>query len=540
MKKNSSYIIVAAILILSSCSKSFLNTKDVTTASEQNFYQTPSDAFQAMVGVYSGLKTAVGENTSGIVTMSEVLSDNAFGGTGYGDGYGWELMDEFDKNRSPADQNIFSGPWSDYYAAIFRANMLLKNIGQVKWSGSTDLSKTYLAESRFIRAYCYFDLARMFGNVPLITQPTIANVPQASADSVYSLIAQDLQYAIANLSATSYQNQDPSTYGRVTKWAAEALMARVFLYYTGYYGKADLTGIVTKADALKYTEDVIANSGLGLVSKFANLWPAASGKNYAGENNKETVFAVKYTFTGDYNGNADGNQWMVMFGIRYGVNSQITPYAQGWGGATVNPNLWNAYSIADSGRQKATIVSIAGEGLPRGGSASDIEKDQREYTGYYWKKYTPMSDSAGNSLAQNLGSPSFQIGQYQDYIAIRYSDVLLMAAELGSGNAQSYFDAVRQRALGAGFVQVPVNQASIMTERRLEFAGEGIRYWDLLRQGIDVAASAIAETTTLLNGGVPATVTISADKIKATKGLSQIPYNQITLSNGVLKQNAGW
>ncbi len=317
-------------------------------------------------------------------------------------------------------------------------------------------------------------------------------------------------------------------------------MARVYLYYTGYYGKSDLVGVVTKANALSYVEDIIANGGFGLVDNFANLWPAASVNNYAGEDNKETVFAIKYTYTGDWSGNSDGNSWMVMFGIRYGVNTQITPYAQGWGGCTVNAKLWNAYSAADTVRQKASIISIADEGLPRGGSATDIQKDQREYTGYYWKKYTPMSDAAGRSLAEKLGSPSFMIGQYEDYVSIRYADVLLMAAELGSSNAQAYFDAVRKRALGAGFVQTPVNQANIMGERRLEFAGEGIRYWDLLRQGVSVAASTIAETATLLTGGAPATTTISAAKIQTTKGLSQIPNTQVTLSNGVLKQNAGW
>jgi hypothetical protein len=139
-----------------------------------------------------------------------------------------------------------------------------------------------------------------------------------------------------------------------------------------------------------------------------------------------------------------------------------------------------------------------------------------------------------------MGGVSFMISQFQDFVAIRYSDVLLMAAELGSPNAQKYFDDVRKRAFGANFVQIPVNQANIMNERRLEFAGEGIRYWDLLRQGISVAASAIAESVTVQNGGVNTTKTISASKITETKGLAQIPNTQITLSNGVLKQNAGW
>ena len=151
-----------------------------------------------------------------------------------------------------------------------------------------------------------------------------------------------------------------------------------------------------------------------------------------------------------------------------------------------------------------------------------------------------MADDAGKSLAEKMGGVSFMISQFQDYVSIRYADVLLMAAELGSPNAQKYFDDVRKRAFGADFVQIPVTQANIMAERRLEFAGEGIRYWDLLRQGINVAASTIAETVTLQNGGVNVTKTISAAKITETKGLIQIPNSQITLSNNVLKQNAGW
>jgi hypothetical protein len=99
---------------------------------------------------------------------------------------------------------------------------------------------------------------------------------------------------------------------------------------------------------------------------------------------------------------------------------------------------------------------------------------------------------------------------------------------------------VRQRAYKDNFTSLPVNQDNILKERHLEFALEGIRYWDLLRQGIGKASSTIAETTTLLNGGAPATKTISAAKIQETKGLLQIPNTQITLSGGVLKQNAGW
>ncbi|HEX6431972.1 MAG TPA: RagB/SusD family nutrient uptake outer membrane protein, partial [Niastella sp.] len=168
------------------------------------------------------------------------------------------------------------------------------------------------------------------------------------------------------------------------------------------------------------------------------------------------------------------------------------------------------------------------------------KKDQREYTGYYLKKYSPMADAAGKSLAEKMGAVNFMLGQFQDYVSIRYADVLLMAAELGSANAQKYFDDVRKRAFGASYIQKTVSQANIMIERRLEFAGEGIRYWDLLRQGVSVAASTIAESVILQNGGTNATKTILASKITETKGLVQIPTVQITLSDNVLDQNAGW
>jgi hypothetical protein len=529
MKNLKLYIPIIALLSVAACKKSFLDSEDVTTATQQNFYKTPSDAWKALVGVYDGMQR-VWSGGIALPVAAEVMSDNAFGGTGNSDGLGYQMMDEFDKLRSPSDQTLFGDSWGNYYKAIYRANMLLLNIGQVDWKGSDSLRNIYESETRFLRANLYFDMVRLWGNIPLITKPTTENVPQANADSVYKLIADDLKFAIANLPATPYGAQSKSTYGRVTKWAAESLLGRVFLYYTGYYNKTDLVGTVSKSQALAYLEDVISNGGFGLVEKFANLWPAASPKDYAGEDNKETVFAIKYTFTSDYNGNVDGNHWMVMYGMR-GQNS--TPYGMGWGGGTVNPKLWNAYEAGDT-RKAASIISIVDEIIDY-----QNKKDQREYTGYYNKKYSPMA-SGDSSLALKMGGVNFMIGQFQDYVSIRYADVLLMAAELGSPNAQKYFDDVRKRAFGGAFTDKPVSQANIMTERRLEFAGEGIRYWDLLRQGVNVAALAIAETVTLQNGGVNTTKTISASKITETKGLVQIPYSQITLSNNVLQQNAGW
>ncbi|REG96426.1 RagB/SusD family nutrient uptake outer membrane protein [Flavobacterium aquicola] len=525
MKNTYLYIFCLSLLCLSSCS---LETEPIVDQTDTNFYKTTADANSALVGCYDGLQVATGTSGGvGVPVMSEVMSDDCFGGTGASDGYNYALIDEFDPARSPSDVDLLNNNWIAYYKAIYRCNVFLMKMDQIDWKGDTALRNTYESETKFIRAYIYFEMVRIWGNIPLLTVPSSENIPQSDPEAVYKVIAEDLVFASNNLPAVAYS---ATVNGHATKWAAKSLLGRVFLYYTGYYGKTDLAGVVTKPQALGHLEDVITSSGHGLVDDFSTLWPAASGNKYAGESNKENVFSIKYTYTSDYNGNTDGNAWMVMFGMR---EFSSFPYAHGWG-VTVNSKLWDAYNANDT-RRAATVIGIEEESIP-----FDKINSQREYTGYYNKKYSPMINEAGVELPIAMGSAFWDISQFQDYTVMRYADVLLMAAELGSGNAQSYFDQVRQRAYKASFVTLPVNQTNILKERHLEFALEGIRYYDLLRQGIGVASSTIAETTTLLSGGVAGTKTISAAKIQATQGLQQIPNTQITLSGGVLKQNAGW
>ena len=525
MKNTYLYILFLGFLSLSSCS---LETEPLTDITDTSFYRNTDDAYAALVGCYDGLQVATGGiGGMSFPVASEVMSDDCFGGTGASDGYNFAAVDEFDITRSPSDVDLLNYNWVAYYKALFRCNIFLSKMDGIDWEGNDDLRKTYESETKFIRAYLYFEMVRLWGNIPLLTEPSTENIPQATPAEVYKVIAEDLVFASENLSSVSYNSVDS---GRVTKWAAKSLLARVYLYYTGYYGASDLVGVVSKPQALQHLEDVISASGHGLVDDFSALWPAASLDNYAGEDNKENVFSIKYTYTSDYNGNTDGNHWMVMFGMREFTSY---PYGNGWG-VTVNPKLWDAYDANDT-RQSATIIGVEEEGIP-----FDKIDSQREYTGYYNKKYSPMSDEDGSSVVTAVGGTSFQISQFQDYVVMRYSDVLLMAAELGSANAQTYFDEVRQRALKENFSSISVSQENIMNERHLEFALEGIRYYDLLRQGINTAASTIAETTELLSGGVPDTKTITSGKIQETQGLQQIPNTQITLSNNVLQQNAGW
>ena len=553
MKTLNIILLAAAGLTLAGCSEGFLNTESKTDSTTDNFYKTEADARRALIGCYDGLRQTNSKPSFGFYMIAETMGAECFGGTGNTDGRGYQVADRFDKNQSPADLNLLANEWSNYYAAIFRCNEFINHADQIAWKSETT-KNTYLGEARTLRAICYFDLMRLFGNIPLITVSTSENVPQDDAAMVYAQIFDDLKFAAANIPADAYPKSDAANNdGRVTRYAAEAFMARAYLFYTGYYG-SEPNGC-TRADALAACEDIIASGEFALVPEFKSLWPAASAGvaevgdaetllgSYAGDGNSETILAVKFTSTQDYNGNNDSNRWQVMVGMR---SITSAPYGKGWGALTVNPEFLKAFGTGDT-RKVASAIDIKGEGVNTASTFDAGFKDWREYTGYAIKKYSPLCFADGTSATKIDGSGGFQEQNHQDYVLMRYADVLLMAAELGSPNAQDYFDQVRKRAytsdgvLSANYRQVAVSQAAIMAERKLEFAFEGINYFDLLRQGVSYAASQIAITGYhVLSGGNDDYITINPDNIIATQGLCQIPNDQITLSNGVLRQNPGW
>ncbi|NIG54229.1 RagB/SusD family nutrient uptake outer membrane protein [Chitinophaga sp. Cy-1792] len=506
--------------MLASCGKKFLETSPLDRKTIDAFYKTPADAYQGLVSAYSMLDQ---DGYGNILLTSEIASDDAFGGGGNAD----QGLNQWDKFINMNDIN--AAAWSKYYTGIYRCNILLQNINGVDFKADSTTKHRYIAEAKFLRAYYYFDLVRMFGNVPLITVPLEPGnyfIPQSTPDSVYAQIATDLKDAASNMPATAFGSIPSGEYGRATKWAAESLLGRVFLYYTGYYGKQSIGSVVSKTDATAAIEDVIQNSGYSLVPKFNNLFRASSDANgFAGQNNQEGVFVIQYTYLGlgDANQN-NGNRVQVMIGIRSQV---LGPYYKGWGAATVNPALYRAFQNGDT-RRTSSIISIDDEGY----SADYTLGDQAQYTGYFIKKYTPINDKKPEDLGGN-----FQWDNYDNYPVIRFADVLLMGAELNlttnPGKAQGYLDQVRDRAFQDQAHRVTLNNVQqIMDERRFELALEGHRYWDLLRQGVSVAKSAIDNTG--------ATAAFNVTFRPETKGLFSIPETQINLSNGTLKQNTGW
>lgn len=528
MKRYIKLFALSSLLFLGACSEDFLDNEPYTDKDAADFYKTPTDAYEGLVAIYDVLqREAYGTQ----LIVSEQASDDCFGGFGIAD----PTVDlEWDRFLYTTDKDMNALIWTNSYLGIYRANILLENLDKVNWGSQTALKTQYEAEARFLRAHFHFQAAKMFGDIiPLDHTVTTSEfqLPRQGAEVTYALIASDLKFAADNLGPDNYSKPGNANYGRITKWAAEAYLARTFLFYTDYYEKTDLAGVVTKAEAVTYINDAVNNSGHALVADFAHLWLAASFEDFAGEDNTEMVWAVRF------NGSGKGN-WDLHEGNRFQVNiaprgGSIGKYATGWGGATVNADLYGAYDPADT-RRDATIIAYQEEGLDFDPEA----REQRQYTGYSWKKYCPITDAAGVAIVEANGG-NFQIDNYQDYAIIRFADVLLMAAELNLETnralALADLNKVRDRAfkdVTHRLVDADFNKEAIMRERRLELALEGQRYFDLIRQDMSTAKQAIDIT----GQGNEYNVNFRTE----TQGWFALPQSQIVLSNGAIKQNPGW
>lgn len=509
--KNILLLLLVAITF-ASC-EGYLDKSPVTEQTEESFYKTYDDMYAAMISVYEPLQRNWG---GGILMYVDIASDDAYAGGG-------SSTDGVEGHRADRGEVTASdGPWSDfwtkYYAGIYRANLFME---KVEGSEMTDAEKTQMiGEVSFLRAYYYLDLVRIYENVPLILgslTPSEYEQTQAPVDDVYAQIVADLKVAITNLDGASYPDAEK---GRVTKYAAESLMARAFLFYTGVYGNDSMAG-VTKSDVVNYLDDVINQSGHDLMPDFQDLWPFSD--NWT-ENSVEGVFEIQFSNQGEgyqwWSASYDiGNKMSVFIGPR-GTPSD-SEYYSSWCFEPVTPDLYSQYEDGDV-RRNYTILD------------GDLEMGAGEYTegyqntGYFNKKMAPLKRDVPVAGQEQLNFPYNQI-------SIRFSDVLLMAAELsvGTTEADGYYNRVRARAFGDDYTAVAgVTLDDIYEERRLELALEGHRYWDLLRRGVDKVEAAIAETA----GASP----FNSGFNNASRGFWPIPDTEISLSNQALVQNAGY
>jgi len=442
-------IILSAVVVATQGCKKYLDVDPPYSQDAENFFETPEDYDRALTGAYDLLQSSFLS-----LWIGEIASDNSIaGGESVNDSQGLHQIDLMNHGGVNVElRNILR--WN--YAGVTRANYIMENKDNIEFSGKEKI----LAETRFLRAYYYFELVKFFGDVPLIIDKRIGideatQIERSPKSEVYAQIETDLQYAAGILDPIA------TVQGRATKGAALSLLGKVYLYQNKY------------ADAAATFDQVIASNAYSLVANYADLFQVNN------ENSSESVFSVQYSGLegGSYGCLIclEGNAAPGFQGIRQ-YNGPV--YGDGNSYNLPTQSLYDAFSPLDSRRNHSILdidAFIAAQPNPE---TISYAIGAGGHTGFYNNKYIKRLGE--------LGLPDNDLTSPLNYMAIRYSDVLLMAAEAHylNGNtslAQQLVNQVRGRA---GVQGVSVNSINVIyKERRYEFAGEGHRFFDLVRTG---------------------------------------------------------
>ena len=575
--------ICAICVICGFCAcEDFLDTDNLTMKDTSNFPVNETDAFQMVNGIYSVMNRNLADPEEDPFFIFDIASDDRLGG-GSQSNIGAQGVDRL----MNAYVDWMKPLWQQRYAGINRANNALETIDNVKEWSSPDKKNQLLCEIYFLRAWYYFNLAQVFNGVPLVLSTEPQNLPRSSADEVYAQIASDLKASIEAGPSTKYPDFG---IGRVSKWAAEGMMARVWLFYTGFYGKSELPlvegGSISKSQVVSWLEDCIQNSGYGLVSDQRNLWPYTNpytakdypytnepiivktaagtdsitgykikdGINWETDENIESMFAIKMSNKPGWSADSQlrHNRIVEFYNPRKTTEAAFPFSVQGYSNGPVCWKLWTDWAedpdYAGDYRRVGSICKRADE-IPgyKGDPAKEVEN-----TDLLAKKYIGCEawneDHSGRYLSYGYyyGSENNrQTGLTQSLVWLRFADVLLMHSELTDGktiyNGKSGLNAVRQRA---GLGDLPYSLTLLKKERRYELCFEALRWNDLRRWG-DVEEKVKNQVgNPILNQGIPGEYAFTNDFMQRYRdtggGFFKIPEDQVTLSEGVLEQNPGW
>ncbi|SMP17580.1 Starch-binding associating with outer membrane [Flavobacterium hercynium] len=479
-----------------SCSDEFVDPKPEYSIDSENYFNSKEEYDQALIAAYDLLQSSYVN-----VLLGEIASDNTLaGGESPSDVIGFQQID--DMIHTPVNSNL-KDIWNWMFAGVQRTNYILEFQDKTDFEGKNQL----IAETRFLRAYYQFELVKWFGGIPMKGDARFKIgdeklVKRSSVAEVYASIEADLIFAVDNLSPTAAQK------GRVTKGAAQALLGKAYLYQDKF------------AESASTLQGLITGSPYSLVTDYDAMFEAA------GENGAESVFEVQYT---DVEGAgfgclqcSEGNVAVGFSGVR---NFSGPLFSPGFSFNLPTQESFNAFEVGDK-RKAVAILDIAafaaantsydnGKGVAYGKGNED--------TGFFNRKYLPRKRDKNAAGDLNLTNPN-------NYRAIRYADVLLMAAEaynrggINDAQAREYLNQVRRRAFGDNNHDVSASGAAltdfILAERRLELFGEGHRFFDLVR-------------TKRAEGTIPG--------FKANKNeLFPLPIEEIQFAAGNWDQNPGY
>jgi len=437
MKTRVVYTLLFSLLGLASCSN-FIDLTSPTLLPSENFYKTESDMKLAVIGVYGLLRT----NYNVYFYMNEMPSDNAETHTESEAGLG--VWDKLSWNAFTTD---FENIWINYYNTISQCNTVLSKINGVAFT-KADTKAQYISEMKFIRALMYFELVRSFGEVPLAldlltTDKEAFSHLRKPTEEIYKQIEQDLKEAEGGVPAVYPAVADK---GRVTSGAVKALLGKVYLYQKKKekYEQA----------ASKLAEVAMDTINYGLMKNPADVFSITD------EYNMEVIFTVQYSRI--LAGVGEGSSFALNFLPELSGLTTLVNWSQ-------NIGTLDLYRIFKNGDKRKDLIGVHVRG-------NAVDSASAAFY-YYTKKF--------------LDNPPTQTDGENNWIVIRYADVLLLYAEalneLGrTTDALKEVNKVRTRAgvpkLALTLSPTQTSEA-IKLERRLELCFEGHRWPDLVRWG---------------------------------------------------------
>ncbi|HZE85001.1 MAG TPA: RagB/SusD family nutrient uptake outer membrane protein [Puia sp.] len=508
MKKIFFHLAIVFAILGAACKKD-LNQIPISSGTTLTFYKSPSDFIQGVNAVYADLRPYPDR----LLNLSEIRSDNIYGvSVTVRD---WDPINDFSPGIAP--NTYVEEAWNIDFNGVFRANTIIdqltKNGDKV---GSTSLATRLQAEARYLRAFFYFDLVKYYGKVPVVDHPvTVAEanaIKRSAVADVYKLIISDLQYAITNLPA-SYTGVD---IGRATKYAAEGTLALVYMTRSGPNYGIEGPGMASNewSTALPLLQDIIGSGLFTFNPNYANIF-SYGNQSPVSTGNKEAVFDVMYvggisgtastygaTFPWDLTPNG---YFLSLKDTKLNGSLEIIP---------VSNNLVSDYEAGDL-RLPATIYTA---GYTNAGSTE---------TRPFYKKWLDITKIPATS----------RFDWPINFIAIRYTDILLLKAECilnGATGSQSDVDGIvnQVRARAGLAAKSNITLAQLYDERRKEFADEGSRWFDLQRSG---------NLLTIMNSWI--STEDAAKRIQpvvANYVIYPVPQSQIDAAPGLYTQNLGY
>jgi hypothetical protein len=470
---------IAAAMSMSACQEKFIDLAPISSPSTATFFKTQSDMITAINGAYATLQA--GGQYGDYYILGEIPSDNttpALSGS-------VTDQDEFDKFYIRTTNPVLLARWNDGYRGIYRTNTILDRIGGVAMSEA--LKTRISGEAKFLRALMYFNLVRVFGDVPLvlkeISDPSEGyEYERALVSAVYTQIVKDLTEAQQAL-PVSYSGTDV---GRATRGAAKSLLGKVYLTNKQY------------AEAATVLKEVIDSGVYDLLPTYAAVF------NPANKNGKEAIFSVQYK------------------------KGLVPREGSGFGNSFAPQNSGNAVIQFGGGGNNQPTPDIETAFEP-----GDLRKDVSMATGY--------TNAQGNRVnfpfvKKYLDAPIINGDSDDNWPVLRYADVLLMYAEAlnETGQTTQALPFLNRTRIRAGLPVSTVSTQAAMRlaieqERRVELAFEGHRWFDLVRTGralpvLQAKAAAIGIKTNLTENNL----------------IWPIPQSQIDINPTKIKQNPGY